>query len=103
MTGAMSASVQGYAWFAAFIVLGVLYIYVHYAFATASGHVAALYAPFAAVAIAAGAPPMMVAICFGIFSNLMGATPSTAAAPARSTSPQATSSGPASTRSTSSS
>ena len=67
----MSASVQGYAWFATFIVLGVLYIYVHYAFATASGHVAALYAPFAAVAIAAGAPPMMVAICFGIFSALM--------------------------------
>ncbi len=47
------------------------YTYVHYLFATASGHVAALYAPFAATAIAAGAPPMMVAICFGIFSNLM--------------------------------
>lgn len=71
MTGAMSASVQGYDWLTTFIVLGVLYIYVHYAFATASGHVAALYVPFAAVAIAAGAPPMMVAICFGIFSNLM--------------------------------
>ena len=71
MTGQMSATVQGYGWFTTFIVLGVLYIYVHYAFATASGHVAALYVPFAAVAIAAGAPPMMVAICFGIFSNLM--------------------------------
>ncbi|VTR61094.1 transporter, divalent anion:Na+ symporter (DASS) family [Serratia fonticola] len=54
-----------------FVILGILYIYVHYLFATASGHVAALYAPFAATAIAAGAPPMMVAICFGIFSNLM--------------------------------
>lgn len=71
MTTSMSASVQGYDWFTTFIALGLLYIYVHYAFATASGHVAALYAPFTAVAIAAGAPPMMVALCFGIFSNLM--------------------------------
>ncbi len=71
MTTQLSGSVQGYSWFTTFIVLGVLYIYVHYAFATASGHVAALYVPFAAVAIAAGAPAMMVAICFGIFSNLM--------------------------------
>lgn len=71
MTTELSGVVKGYDWFTTFIALGVLYIYVHYAFATASGHVAALYAPFAAVAIAAGGPPMMVAICFGIFSNLM--------------------------------
>jgi DASS family divalent anion:Na+ symporter len=71
LTAQLSGSVQGFPWLTTFIVLGVLYIYVHYAFATASGHVAALYVPFAAVAIAAGAPPMMVAICFGIFSNLM--------------------------------
>ena len=55
----------------AFVVLGLGYIYLHYLFATASGHVAALYVPFAAVAIGAGAPPMMVAACFAIFSNLM--------------------------------
>lgn len=71
LTVQMSSTVQGFEWLTAFVVLGLLYIYVHYAFATASGHVAALYVPFAAVAIAAGAPPMMVAICFGIFSNLM--------------------------------
>lgn len=71
MTDFFSTSVSGWPWVATFIALGLLYIYVHYAFATASGHVAALYVPFAAVAIAAGAPPMMVAICFGIFSNLM--------------------------------
>lgn len=71
MTVKLRASIQGIGAMQAFIILGVLYIYVHYLFATASGHVAALYAPFAATAIAAGAPPMMVAICFGIFSNLM--------------------------------
>lgn len=71
MTVTFSGSLGGMSWMTAFIVMGLIYIYVHYAFATASGHVAALYVPFAAVAIAAGAPPMMVAICFGIFSNLM--------------------------------
>lgn len=71
MAEKLSSSIQGFGPMKAFVVLGLLYIYVHYLFATASGHVAALYAPFAATAIAAGAPPMMVAICFGIFSNLM--------------------------------
>ncbi|GAB5072703.1 anion permease [Citrobacter sedlakii] len=71
MTVKLGSGIQGFGAIEAFIVLGVLYIYVHYLFATATGHVAALYAPFAATAIAAGAPPMMVAICFGIFSNLM--------------------------------
>ncbi|NDJ55884.1 DASS family sodium-coupled anion symporter [Enterobacteriaceae bacterium 4M9] len=71
MTERLGGAIAGFGAMQAFIILGLLYIYVHYLFATASGHVAALYAPFAATAIAAGAPPMMVAICFGIFSNLM--------------------------------
>lgn len=71
MTTHLGQSIQGIGAMGTFVILGILYIYVHYLFATATGHVAALYAPFAATAIAAGAPPMMVAICFGIFSNLM--------------------------------
>lgn len=71
MTTLFSTGLSGLGPMTAFVALGLIYIYVHYAFATATGHVAALYVPFAAVAIAAGAPPMMVAICFGIFSNLM--------------------------------
>ncbi len=71
MTIKLGGSIQGFGAIEAFVLLGLIYIYVHYLFATATGHVAALYAPFAATAIAAGAPPMMVAICFGIFSNLM--------------------------------
>lgn len=71
MTVKLESSVHGFGAMQTFVILALLYIYVHYLFATASGHVAALYAPFAATAIAAGAPPMMVAICFGIFSNLM--------------------------------
>ena len=71
MTAKLAAPFSGWPWLPAFILLGLIYIYVHYAFATASGHVAAVYAPFVAVAVAAGTPPMLVAICFGIFSNLM--------------------------------
>ena len=71
MTGSMSTTFTGWSWVAAFLALGLLYIYLHYAFATATGHVAAMYAPFIAVAVAAGAPALMVAITFGIFSNLM--------------------------------
>lgn len=71
MTLKLGGSIDGFSGMESFVLLGLIYIYVHYLFATATGHVAALYAPFAATAIAAGAPPMMVAICFGIFSNLM--------------------------------
>ncbi len=71
ITTRLGTVIHGIGPMAAFVILGLIYIYVHYLFATATGHVAALYAPFVATAIAAGAPPMMVAICFGIFSNLM--------------------------------
>ncbi|QWA13376.1 DASS family sodium-coupled anion symporter [Sodalis ligni] len=71
ITAHLGSVIHGLGAMGTFVILGVIYIYVHYLFATATGHVAALYAPFAATAIAAGAPPMMVAICFGIFSNLM--------------------------------
>lgn len=71
MGAQLSTAFPGWSWVAAFVGLGLVYIYVHYAFATASGHVAALYPPFVLAAVAAGAPPMLVAITFGIFSNLM--------------------------------
>lgn len=71
MSDLFASNVAGFSWQIAFVLLGVAYIYVHYVFATAVGHTGALYVPFAAVAIGAGAPPMMVAICFGLFSNVM--------------------------------
>jgi DASS family divalent anion:Na+ symporter len=71
MTEQLGAAFTGWSWLATFVILGLIYIYIHYAFATASGHVAAMYPMFIASAIAAGAPPIMVAICFGIFGNLM--------------------------------
>jgi DASS family divalent anion:Na+ symporter len=71
MTVSLGALFTGWSWLVTFVFLGLIYVYIHYSFATASGHVAAMYAPFAAIAVAAGAPPMMVAICFGVFGNIM--------------------------------
>lgn len=71
MSAGFASMLTGMDWMVAFVLLGFLYIYLHYVFATASGHVAAMYVPFSMVAIGAGAPPMMVAICFAIFSNFM--------------------------------
>jgi len=71
MSAGFATMLTGMDWMTTFIILGFAYIYLHYVFATASGHVAAMYVPFALVAIGAGAPPMMVAICFAIFSNFM--------------------------------
>lgn len=69
--GAIISLAGGLDWVTTFLILGLAYIYLHYVFATTSGHVAAMYVPFASVAIAAGAPATMVAICFAIFSNFM--------------------------------
>ena len=71
MSAGFAAQIAGVDWLLAFVILGLGYIYLHYVFATASGHVAAMYVPFAAVAIGAGAPPLMVAVCFAIFTNFM--------------------------------
>lgn len=92
MSSQISASFTRLYWLTAFVMLGL-----HYAFATASGHVAALYAPFAAAAIAAGASAPMVAICFGIFSNLMWGNTEYGGGPGRSISRRAISNGPAAT------
>ncbi len=67
----LSAAFTGWSWIAAFLALSLAYIYLHYMFATATGHIAAMYAPFLAAVVLAGAPPMMAAITLGIFSNVM--------------------------------
>ena len=102
MSSSFASSLGGLDWVTTFLILGLAYIYLHYVFATASGHVAAMYVPFASVAIAAGAPATMVAICFAIFSNFMWGITEYAGR-VRSTSDRAISSGRASIKSTSAS
>ena len=57
-------------WVASFLVISLIYIYSHYCFASVTARISAMYAAFVAVAVACGAPALMVAIAFGIFANL---------------------------------
>ena len=70
----VGASVAGMNWVAVLVILLLIYFYSHYMMASAIAHVSAMYAIFVSIAIAAGAPPMLSAVVFGIFSNLYMAT-----------------------------
>jgi divalent anion:Na+ symporter, DASS family len=66
----MGEMVAGYNWGVAFLVLSLVYFYSHYLFASNTAHVSAMYAPFLAVALAVGTPPMLAALVLAFFSNL---------------------------------
>ncbi|MGH7506470.1 MAG: DASS family sodium-coupled anion symporter [Longimicrobiales bacterium] len=60
----------GWSWQLALVVLVLVYFYAHYAFASITAHVSAMYIPFLVVAIAAGAPPLLATLALMYFSNL---------------------------------
>jgi DASS family divalent anion:Na+ symporter len=61
----------GWIWWAALAALLLIYFYAHYGFASITAHATAMYAPFLAVIIAAGAPPLASAVLLAYSSNLM--------------------------------
>lgn len=61
----------GMNWLTAFALLAVIYVYSHYAFASVSVHIGAMYAAFLAVAVAVGTPPLLAALSLAGLSNLM--------------------------------
>jgi len=67
------AGMHGWAWPLAMAALVTAYCYIHYAFASMTGHVTALYPAFLAAILAAGVPPMMGALALAYFSNLNAA------------------------------
>ncbi len=70
LSGRVFGLVQGWNWLPTLIVLVMLYLYLHYGFASMTAHVTALYPGFAAAAVAAGVPPLLSALPFAYFSNL---------------------------------
>lgn len=66
----VSASIVGIPWIWAFVILLVVYMYAHYGFASLTAHITAMYAAFTSVAVAAGAPPYLVALSLAFMSNL---------------------------------
>ena len=61
---------EGIAWMPAFFGLSMAYFFSHYFFASNTAHISAMYAPFLAVALAVGTPPMLAALVLAFFSNL---------------------------------
>lgn len=67
---AASHSMNGYSWITTLFLLVVIYMYSHYAFASLTAHISAMYAAFIAVAVAAGAPPYLVALSLAFTANI---------------------------------
>ena len=61
---------QGWPWAAGITVLVLLYLYVHYAFASMTAQTTALYSGFLTAALAMGVPPFVAVMPLGHFSNL---------------------------------
>lgn len=78
----VGASMAGIPWMQAFILLLVIYMYSHYGFASLAAHITAMYAAFASVAVAAGAPAYLVALALAFMSNLCMSLTHYAAGPA---------------------
>ncbi len=64
--------VHGMHWITAFVVLGLVYFYSHYFFASNTAHVGAMYPAFLMVAIGLGTPPALAILVFAFSSSLMG-------------------------------
>ena len=62
--------IQGWSWLVALAVLVILYLYIHYSFASMTAHVTALYPAFLGAALASGVHPLLAALPLAYFSNL---------------------------------
>jgi DASS family divalent anion:Na+ symporter len=72
----------GIRWETGFLALSLTYFYTHYFFASVTAHTSAMYAPFLAVALGLGAPPLLAALVLGFFSSLFGGLTHYGTAPA---------------------
>ena len=78
----VAATFSGTSWVTMFAIALLIYFYAHYAFASITAHILAMYPPFLAVLAAKGAPLGLVAFAFACFTNLAaglthyGTTPS---------------------------
>jgi DASS family divalent anion:Na+ symporter len=69
----IASAVHGWPWWWALVAMLVVYLYAHYAFASLVAHVTAMFPAFFATALALGAPPLVAAVAFGVFSNVNAA------------------------------
>ncbi|KAI3992929.1 hypothetical protein MKX01_009672 [Papaver californicum] len=70
---AKSLATFNLSWPAAFGVLQAAYFFIHYLFASQTGHVGALYSAFLAMHLASGVPAVLAALALAYNTNLFGA------------------------------
>ncbi len=61
---------QGWSWPIALAILALIFFYSHYAFASITAHVTAMFIPFLAVTVAIGAPAGLTVLLLAYFANL---------------------------------
>jgi len=61
---------QSYSWPALFAICIVVYFYAHYAFASITAHILAMFPPFLAVLLARGCPPGLAVYSFACLANV---------------------------------
>lgn len=69
-SGSVSTAVAGSGWVTGFLVLSLVYFFSHYLFASVTAHVSAMFAPFLAVALAMGTPPLLATFVLAYFSAI---------------------------------
>ncbi|HJS52167.1 MAG TPA: DASS family sodium-coupled anion symporter [Pyrinomonadaceae bacterium] len=67
---AIASLTTGWSWPIALAVLALVYFYAHYAFASITAHVTAMFIPFLAVSVAIGAPAGLTVLILAYFANL---------------------------------
>ncbi len=81
-SGSVESAIGGLGWPLALTMLVLVYLYIHYFFASNTAHVTALFPTFFVAALATGAPPLLAAFLLGFVSNLMGGLTQYASGPA---------------------
>ncbi|WPO92136.1 anion permease [Chryseobacterium sp. HR92] len=64
--------IGGLSWQVAFPVIIIVYFFSHYIFASATAHVAAMYAALLGVGVSLGIPPMLLAMMLGFMGSIYG-------------------------------
>ena len=68
--GSVASITTGWSWPLALLILALVFFYAHYAFASITAHVTAMFIPFLAVTIAVGAPAGLTVLALTYFANL---------------------------------
>jgi DASS family divalent anion:Na+ symporter len=70
LSSSLFGRMSGWPWGLVLAVLVAAYLYVHYTFASMTGHITALYPGFLAAALVGHVPPLLAALSLAYFSNL---------------------------------